>query len=77
MPPFDDFSQLEDLSIKLHTPSLLNRIIASSINLHLIKYGYIPTGKELAKSLSAKKLNLNLAQLTAICDKYRYLSAIN
>lgn len=77
MPPFDNFSQLENLSIKLNKPSLINRIISSSINLHLVKYGYIPTGKELANSLLANNIAVDLAHLTAICDKSRYLTSLN
>ena len=77
MPPFDNFSALEQSKIKPSIPSLLNRIVIGCIQLHHTNYGYIPSGAELMDNTTIKKLGLNLANLSSICDKYRYLMALN
>lgn len=77
MPYFDDLSSLEKESIKPTVPSLLNRIVIGSINLFLAKNGYIPNAAEIMQHEIIQKLRLRPSDVTAICDRYRYLLTRN
>lgn len=77
MPFHDDFSILALQKVKPSIPSLINRILAASVELYILKYGYIPSGAELMDISTIKKLGLELASLNMFCDKYRYLMTIN
>lgn len=73
----DDFSKIAQKPFINRQPSILSRIIFSSIQLFTLKNKSFPTANDLKRDEVISKLKIPEQELVFYCDRYHYLYSMN
>lgn len=74
---YDDFSDIDQKAYISAQPTLVSRIIYSSIQLFILKRQRVPSGQDLKNDHILQKLGISEMVLNHYCDRYSYIYSMN